>query len=72
MKPHQAGRRACAQHVIEARRTADEAEVFAEGWLDNDTSVYRGRPVDVVAIKDGSLLVADYAGALCRMSDGAP
>ena len=57
---------------LKADGTADKAEVFAEGWLDNDTSFYRGRPVDVAAMKDGSLLVADYAGALCRISDGAP
>ena len=49
--------------------TADKAEVFAEGWLDNDTSAYRGRPVDVAVWKDGSLLVSDdFAGAIYRIS----
>ena len=57
---------------LKADGAADKAKVFAEGWLDNDTSFYRGRPVDVAAMKDGSLLVADYAGALCCISDGAP
>ena len=49
--------------------TADKHEVFAEGWLDADTGIYRGRPVDVAVMKDGSLLVSDdYAGAIYRIS----
>ena len=49
--------------------TADTTEVFAEGWLDSDTGIYRGRPVDVAVAKDGSLLVSDdYAGAIYRIS----
>lgn len=47
---------------------ADKTEVFADGWLDSDTGTYRGRPVDVAVMKDGSLLVSDdYAGALYRI-----
>jgi len=41
---------------------------FAEGWLQNTTSV-NGRPVDVQALPDGSLLVSDdYKGAIYRIS----
>ena len=48
---------------------ADKTEPFAEGWLDENTGTYRGRPVDVAMMKDGSLLVSDdYAGAIYRIS----
>jgi glucose/arabinose dehydrogenase len=54
---------------IKADGTADKTEVFAEGWLDNETGTYRGRPVDVAVMKDGSLLVSDdFAGAIYRIS----
>jgi glucose/arabinose dehydrogenase len=49
--------------------TAGKAEVFADGWLDSDTGTYRGRPVDVAPMKDGSLLISDdYAGAIYRVT----
>jgi glucose/arabinose dehydrogenase len=49
--------------------TADKTEVFADGWLDKDTGLYRGRPVDVAVMKDGSLLISDdFAGAIYRVS----
>lgn len=52
--------------------TADKTEVFAEGWLD-ENGIYRGRPVDVAVMKDGSLLISDdFAGALYRVSYAAP
>jgi glucose/arabinose dehydrogenase len=48
--------------------TADKTEVFADGWLDASTGMYRGRPVDVAVMKDGSLLVSDdFAGAIYRI-----
>ena len=54
---------------VKADGTAGALEVFAEGWLDNETGSYRGRPVDVAVWKDGSLLVSDdYAGAIYRIS----
>ncbi len=54
---------------LKADGTADKTEVFADGWLDDNTGTYRGRPVDVAMMKDGSLLVSDdYAGALYRIS----
>ena len=49
--------------------SADKFEPFAEGWLNNDTGEYSGRPVDVAQLADGSLLVSDdYAGAIYRIS----
>ena len=51
--------------------TADKTEIFADGWLDGETGAYRGRPVDVAVLKDGSLLVSDdYAGAIYKISYG--
>lgn len=49
--------------------TAGKSEVFAEGWLDGETGIYRGRPVDVAPMKDGSLLISDdYVGAIYRVT----
>jgi glucose/arabinose dehydrogenase len=54
---------------LKADGTADKSTVFAEGWLDENTGTYRGRPVDVAVMKDGSLLVSDdYAGAIYRIT----
>ena len=54
---------------LKADGKADKTEVFAEGWLDADTGMYRGRPVDVAMMKDGSMLISDdFAGALYRVS----
>jgi glucose/arabinose dehydrogenase len=48
--------------------TADKTEPFAEGWL-TANGEYLGRPVDVVQLPDGSLLVSDdLAGAVYRIS----
>ena len=58
---------------LKADGTADKSTVFAEGWLDGETGIYRGRPVDVAVMKDGSLLVSDdYAGAIYRITYSAP
>jgi glucose/arabinose dehydrogenase len=57
---------------LKADGTADKTEVFADGWLD-DSGLYRGRPVDVAVLKDGSMLVSDdFAGALYRISYSPP
>jgi len=54
---------------LKANGSADRAEVFAEGWLDPETKQYRGRPVDVAVMRDGSMLVSDdFAGALYRIT----
>jgi len=58
---------------LKADGHANKEEVFAEGWLNKDTGVYTGRPVDVAVMKDGSLLVSDdYAGAIYRITYSAP
>jgi glucose/arabinose dehydrogenase len=50
-----------------------ETKPFAEGWLDETTGEYLGRPVDVAQLPDGSLLVSDdLAGALYRISYKGP
>jgi glucose/arabinose dehydrogenase len=57
---------------LKADGTADKSTVFAEGWLD-ENGIYRGRPVDVAVMKDGSLLISDdFAGAIYRVSYSAP
>ena len=54
---------------LKADGTADKTEVFADGWLDGETGLYRGRPVDVAMMKDGSMLISDdFAGALYRVT----
>lgn len=58
---------------LKADGSADKTEIFAQGWLDPDTRQYRGRPVDVAMLPDGSLLVSDdFAGAIYRISYAAP
>lgn len=57
---------------MKADGTADKLETFAEGWLD-ENGIYRGRPVDVAVMKDGSLLISDdFAGAIYRVTYTAP
>jgi glucose/arabinose dehydrogenase len=42
--------------------------VFAAGWLNTDGQ-YDGRPVDVIELRDGSLLVSDdFANAIYRIT----
>jgi hypothetical protein len=44
-------------------------ESFAEGWLQNRSAW--GRPVDIVEMKDGSLLISDdRAGVIYRITYG--
>lgn len=44
-------------------------EVFASGWLDDATQKVWGRPVDVLVLPDGSMLVSDdYANVIYRIS----
>jgi glucose/arabinose dehydrogenase len=54
---------------LNADGTVREHKPFAEGWLDDETNEYLGRPVDVATLRDGSLLVSDdMAGAIYRIS----
>ena len=49
--------------------TGKDVEPFMTGLVENNT--YLGRPVDVLILKDGSLLVSDdHAGAIYRISYG--
>lgn len=44
-------------------------EPFAYGWLDHEKNDAWGRPVDILQMPDGSLLVSDdYAGVIYRIS----
>jgi len=55
---------------VNADGSAGETEVFADGWIDANGE-YLGRPVDVVELRDGSILVSDdLAGAIYRISYG--
>ena len=50
---------------------AASTEVFASGWLVEETGEYLGRPVDIAQLADGSILVSDdFAGAIYRISYG--
>ncbi len=54
---------------MNADGSAGKAEVFADGWLNPETNQYRGRPVDVANMPDGSILVSDdFAGAIYRIT----
>ena len=39
-------------------------ETFAEGWLNHDTQEVWGRPVDILVMPDGSMLVSDDKGGM--------
>jgi len=55
-----------ARVVVEGGR-AVKHEVFAEGWLQNESAW--GRPVDLEVMPDGSLLVSDdHAGVIYRIA----
>jgi len=48
---------------------ATSAEVFADGWLNDVTQSAWGRPVDVLMLNDGSMLVSDdEAGLVYRIT----
>jgi glucose/arabinose dehydrogenase len=51
--------------------TVSKVEPFLTGFIQDNK--YIGRPVDVLEMKDGSLLVSDdFAGAIYRISYAAP
>jgi len=42
---------------------------FIDGWLNDDTQEQFGRPVDILFLKDGSMLISDdYGNAIYRVS----
>ncbi len=52
--------------TLQEGRTVSAFEPFAEGWLENEQAW--GRPVDILGMPDGSLLVSDdFAGAIYRI-----
>lgn len=54
---------------LKADGNAGTPEVFADGFLDSETGIATGRPVDVAVLHDGSLLVSDdFAGAIYRIT----
>jgi glucose/arabinose dehydrogenase len=51
----------------DAKGGVAKMEPFLSGFIENNE--YLGRPVDVMVMKDGSLLVSDdHAGAIYRIS----
>jgi len=67
VRKHPLGARIMFAH-LKPDGTAAGIEVFASGWLTPDGQ-YKGRPVDVEPMKDGSLLVSDdFASAVYRIS----
>ncbi|MBN2630502.1 MAG: PQQ-dependent sugar dehydrogenase [Rhodobacteraceae bacterium] len=54
---------------VDAEGNAAGTEVFASGWLNQETGEYRGRPMDIAFLPDGSMLVSDdFAGAIWRIA----
>jgi glucose/arabinose dehydrogenase len=54
---------------IEDNTKATSYETFASGWLDDETQKFWGRPVDVLVLNDGSMLVSDdQADVVYRIS----
>ncbi len=55
--------------ALDEEGNAAGTEVFADGWLNEDTGEYRGRPMDIAFLPDGSMLVSDdFAGAIWRIA----
>lgn len=54
---------------IQNNTTAVSYETFASGWMDDATQKAWGRPVDVLMLPDGSMLVSDdHANVIYRIS----
>ena len=58
--------------TVDASGQASDYDTFASGWLRDGDEVW-GRPVDLLELQDGSLLLSDdLAGVIYRISyDGA-
>lgn len=55
--------------TIQNNKIATGYETFASGWLDDESQKYWGRPVDVLLLADGSMLVSDdHANVIYRIS----
>jgi glucose/arabinose dehydrogenase len=56
---------------VDAKSRVKKIEPFLTGLVDTKTNTYLGRPVDILQMKDGSLLVSDdHNGAIYRVSYG--
>lgn len=54
---------------IEKGREVNAYETLIEGWLNHDTQEQWGRPVDVLNMPDGAMLISDdYAGLVYRLT----
>jgi glucose/arabinose dehydrogenase len=54
---------------VENNTKATSYETFADGWMGNATQKVWGRPVDVLVLNDGSMLVSDdHANVIYRIS----
>ncbi len=54
---------------LNANNEVTGSETFASGWLNEETQEVSGRPVDVLQLPDGSLLVSDdHAGKIYRIT----
>ena len=54
---------------VDANSRVSSYETFASGWMDEATQKVWGRPVDVLELPDGSLLVSDdQAGVIYRIT----
>ncbi len=55
--------------TLEGSNAVKGEEIFASGWLNESTQKYWGRPVDVLQLPDGSILVSDdHANVIYRIS----
>ena len=46
----------------------DGFTILADGWLNDDTQIYHGRPVDIELLPDGSIIVSDdYRSSVYRI-----
>ena len=44
-------------------------ETFIDGWLDDESQELFGRPVDILFLEDGSMLISDdYGDAIYRVT----
>ncbi|WP_373019276.1 sorbosone dehydrogenase family protein [Muriicola sp.] len=54
---------------LDENQQAVSYETFIDGWLDDATQEQFGRPVDLLFLKDGSLLISDdYGDAIYRVT----
>ena len=47
---------------LDANGNATSYEPFIDGWLDDESQEAFGRPVDLLFLQDGSLLISDDVG----------